>query len=70
MTRPVAEGLIFTAGALLTISVAGGIVFAVTADGIGVKELAPAPEPRRRKGFDVMFRPSTRGGTIGFGTLF
>jgi hypothetical protein len=61
VSRPVAEGLVIGAAALISISVAGGIVFALSGESIRVKELAPVPDAPRRKGFDVMLRPASRG---------
>jgi hypothetical protein len=64
VSRPVAEGLVLTAAGLISVSVAGGIVFALSGDGIRVHELAPVPDAPRRKTFDVMLLPSSRGATL------
>jgi hypothetical protein len=70
LSRPVAEGLVVTAAGLISVSVAGAVVFAVSGEGIGVRELAPVPDRPRRKSFDVMLRPSSGGATIEFANRF
>jgi hypothetical protein len=64
VSRPVAEGMVIAAAALISVSVAGGIVFAVSGQSIRIRGLAPVPEAPRRKGFDVMLRPSYHGAAI------
>ena len=70
VSKTAAEVLIATAGGLITVSVTGAIIFAVTGDGIGVHELAEPPEPPRRKSFDVMVTPSSHGASLSFAKYF
>jgi hypothetical protein len=56
VSRPVAEGLVIGSAALISLAVAGAIVFAVNGQSIRLRELAPAPEPPRRRPVDVVLR--------------
>jgi hypothetical protein len=55
-SRPVAEGLVIGSAALISISVTGAILFAISGQSIRLHELAPVPEPPRRKHVDVVLR--------------
>jgi hypothetical protein len=66
VSRPVAEGLVIGAAGLISVSVAGAIVFAVSGQSIRVRELAPVPEPRRHRPVDVVLRPTPRGAGVEF----
>jgi hypothetical protein len=70
ISKTAAEVLIATAAGLVSISVASATVFALSGDGIGVRELAAPPEPRRRKSFDVMVTPSANGALLSFVNRF
>jgi hypothetical protein len=56
--------LVGTAAALISVSVAGAIVFAVSSPSIRFHELEPVPELRRTKPFDVLVRPSSHGASL------
>jgi hypothetical protein len=67
ISRTAAQVLVTTAGALITISVAGAIMYAVTGESLRARDLpAPAaalvPDPRRT--YDVRVSPSGLGATL------
>jgi hypothetical protein len=66
ISKTAAEVLIATAAGLVSISVASATVFALSGDGIRVRELTAAPDPPRRKSFDVMVTPSPNGASLSF----
>jgi hypothetical protein len=70
ISRPAAGALVVSASALISVSVAGAILFAVSGESISVRELAPVPDPPRSKSFDVMLAPSAGGAAVGIAARF
>jgi hypothetical protein len=70
VSRPAAGALVGTAAALVSVSVAGAIVFAVSSPSIRFRELEAIPELRRKKPFDVLLRPASQGASLDVLTTF
>jgi hypothetical protein len=64
-SRTVQEVLVVSAGVLISLSVAGAIVFAVSGESIRVRDVDPAA-PTARRSFDVGVNPASHGATLEF----
>jgi hypothetical protein len=74
-SRTTDEVLVTTAAILISISVAGAILFAVTGESIGARDVdlpasAPGPVLPPPRSFDVSLVPSSHGATLDFVKLF
>ena len=69
VSRTAQEVLIATAGVLISISVAGAIVFALSGESISARDV-DAPPPPAPRSFDVGLSPSSHGATLDFVKLF